>query len=704
MSAEDAPTISDSHFEISLGSVGPGARVFGRYRLEKELGRGGMGVVWLAQDEKVDVPVALKFLPDVVARDAESVEELKRELRRGLTLTHPGIVRVYSFEQDDTGAAIVMEYVDGPTLSSLKLKQTSTCFDAEELLPLLEQLCAALDYAHFEAKIVHRDLKPRNLMLTSKGRLKIADFGVATSISDTVSRATRRNDGSGTPPYMSPQQAFGEDPSPSDDIYSLGATLYELLTGRPPFYQGNILAQVQQRVPPSLSERREVLKITKKKPLPPQWEETIAACLAKLPEDRPQRAGEALEMFKGLRPPPKTGHTEVAPIDPALSLQAAAARGIVRKGSSIEDAPTELAGVPHRPEESTSPGRPTRPPVPKQKSPAAAYFILAVLVSSGFAIWWWQQEENKKALAQLQATQELAAATTPVPVQRAEPVNVPTAPAVDPAKLAAEEQAREAAAKAQQMQTAEEQAAAEGKIPKAGAPWQNSLGMKFVAVTGVAPLISIFETRLSDYHEFAAETKRPWTPTEFIQGDDHPAVNVSWVDAVSFCEWLTKRERAEGRLGQRQRYRLLTDLEWSRTVGVAAEQGATPKDRDRKVKEIFPWGTAPVPPNGTENLAGEGETRLPEKELLGYRDGYTHTAPVGHFQPSHDGVYDLGGNVSEWVDDIFAEDETERTVRGAAWIYLADFDRCSTFRWHQSATDMADYIGFRVALDLGTKP
>ena len=82
----------------------------------------------------------------------------------------------------------------------------------------IEQLCAALDYAHFEAKIVHRDLKPRNLMLTSKGRLKIADFGVATSISDTVSRASLRKDGSGTPPYMSPQQAFGENPSPSDDI------------------------------------------------------------------------------------------------------------------------------------------------------------------------------------------------------------------------------------------------------------------------------------------------------------------------------------------------------------------------------------------------------------------------------------------------------------------------------------------------------
>src|SRR5204863_1044244 len=103
-----------------LGQVGPGAVVFGRYKLESELGRGGMGVVWLAHDERVDMDVALKFLPDVVARDAECVDELKRELRRGLNLTHPGIVRVFSFEQDEQGAAISMEYVDGTTLAALK--------------------------------------------------------------------------------------------------------------------------------------------------------------------------------------------------------------------------------------------------------------------------------------------------------------------------------------------------------------------------------------------------------------------------------------------------------------------------------------------------------------------------------------------------------------------------------------------------------
>src|SRR4029453_5454008 len=135
---EDAKTLTDSQFEISLGKVVPGTVVFGRYKLQKELGRGGMGVVWLALDTRGAGAVPLKFLPDVVARDAESVEELKRELRRGLSLTHPSIVRVYSFEQDETGAAIAMEYVDGPTLSSLKLKRPGSCFECEELLPYVE--------------------------------------------------------------------------------------------------------------------------------------------------------------------------------------------------------------------------------------------------------------------------------------------------------------------------------------------------------------------------------------------------------------------------------------------------------------------------------------------------------------------------------------------------------------------------------------
>jgi eukaryotic-like serine/threonine-protein kinase len=125
----------------------------------------------------------------------------------------------------------------------------------------VRQLCEALDYAHREAKIVHRDLKPANLMLDGQGDLKVADFGIAASVSDTVSRASVQASSSGTPVYMSPQQMMGEDPAVSDDIYAVGATLYELLTGKPPFHSGNIVVQVQSKVAAPVNERRAALGI-----------------------------------------------------------------------------------------------------------------------------------------------------------------------------------------------------------------------------------------------------------------------------------------------------------------------------------------------------------------------------------------------------------------------------------------------------------
>jgi len=269
-----------------------GERVFGRYVLESILGQGGMGVVWRARDDELGNTVALKFLPEVVARDDAAVDDLKEETRNALRLTHPNIVRIHHFERDGNTAAVSMEYVDGATLSRLRLAQPGKVFSAEMLAPLVAQLCAALSYAHGEAKLVHRDLKPANLLLTHEGRLKIADFGIARSLADTHTRLTGRTVGtSGTLLFMSPQQLLGEKARVADDIYALGATLYELLTGRPPFFTGDIATQVQNVTPPPLAERRSELGIAGA-PIPAAWEKTIAACLAKDPAQRPQNAGE----------------------------------------------------------------------------------------------------------------------------------------------------------------------------------------------------------------------------------------------------------------------------------------------------------------------------------------------------------------------------------------------------------------------------
>ncbi len=254
-----------------------------------------MGVVVLARDEKLGQPVAIKLLPDDVVKDAEAIRDLRREVLRGMELTHQGIVRTHYFEQDEEGAGIVMEYVEGWSLKELKVPESNDCFDCDRILPWIEQLCAALHYAHTEAKIAHRDLKPGNVMVSKTGKLKLADVGISSSISDSLSRISLRHDSSGTPPYMSPQQVSGRKPSALDDIYSLGALIYELLTSKPPFFRGGpaaIYAQVCNIVPPSMTERREELGIGDKKPIPAVWEATIAACLAKESEDRPQSAME----------------------------------------------------------------------------------------------------------------------------------------------------------------------------------------------------------------------------------------------------------------------------------------------------------------------------------------------------------------------------------------------------------------------------
>jgi serine/threonine protein kinase len=285
---------------IVVKMPGTGMTIFNRYKLERVLGRGGMGVVWLADDLKLERPVALKFLPSLIGLDPAAVKELKTETRRGLELSHPHIVRIYDFVDDEDAAAISMEFVDGKTLSELRLATEGGVFTTEEVSKWLLGVCDALDYAHFQRKVVHRDLKPANIMITTKDAVaKVADFGIARSLSDTMSRLSAANMGtSGTLPYMSPQQAMGERPLPTDDVYSLGATLYELFTGKPPFYRGDLPMQINSKIPPSVAERRKELDVHAAEVLPKLWEDAIAACLSKDPNQRPSCAGMLAEMLE----------------------------------------------------------------------------------------------------------------------------------------------------------------------------------------------------------------------------------------------------------------------------------------------------------------------------------------------------------------------------------------------------------------------
>ncbi len=259
------------------------------------MGQGGMGTVFRATDETLDLPVALKFLHEVLAQDAAALDDLKRETRRALQLTHPNIVRVHSLVEDPVRglACIAMEFVPGENLMQRRWRRKLPFFEVEDIAMWTTQLCDALAYAHGKPHIIHRDLKPGNLLLDIEDDLKITDFGIAASANESITRITGSN-ADGTMSYMSPQQAAGERPLPSDDLYALGSTLYELLTGEPPFGREVDYARLRDEIPASIRDRRQKLHGSGA-PIPTQWEETIRALLGKRPEDRPASARETAE-------------------------------------------------------------------------------------------------------------------------------------------------------------------------------------------------------------------------------------------------------------------------------------------------------------------------------------------------------------------------------------------------------------------------
>lgn len=240
-------------------------------------------------------------------------------------------------------------------------------------------------------------------------------------------------------------------------------------------------------------------------------------------------------------------------------------------------------------------------------------------------------------------------------------------------------------------------------------PWQNSLGMRFVPVPictapadGGRVLFSVWDTRVQDYDVFAKQTTHTVEMPSFDQGPTHPVVKVSWDDAKAFCEWLTERERKSGKLGAGERYRLPTDHEWSCAVGIGEREDAKapPGDKDGKINGESPWGKAWPPPKGSGNYRGE-EYAISEPEvprLHGYNDGMPHTSPVGSFFANHYGLYDIGGNVWQWCEDLYDNHWTARVIRGASWYSYEKESLLSSFRFNSAPDARSDNIGFRCVL------
>jgi len=242
-----------------------------RFRLVSLLGSGGMGEVWLAVDKQENRQVALKILNAELAKKQGFVDLLQAEYDKALRLHHPNIIRVYASHHEDGLHFISMEYIDGRSLGELREQSWRSIVEA--VLPLTDTLA----YAH-KAGVIHRDIKPANILLDKAGSPHLTDFGVASVLSDGVEGQIRTG---GSLPAMSPQQVGGEMPSVSDDVYSFGSLLYDLITGAPLFSPDVTPEKVQLEKPPLLSEVKPDAGI------PPHLDHLVAAMLAKDSGRRP---------------------------------------------------------------------------------------------------------------------------------------------------------------------------------------------------------------------------------------------------------------------------------------------------------------------------------------------------------------------------------------------------------------------------------
>jgi serine/threonine protein kinase len=233
----------------SDGRFAAGVLVTGRYRIIGLLGKGGMGEVYRANDLTLDQPVALKFLPEAMARDAGMLARFHNEVRIARQVSHPNVCRVYDLGEVDGQPYLSMEYIDGEDLGSL-LRRIGR-LPADKALEFARRICAGLAAAH-DKGVLHRDLKPSNIMIDSQGRVFITDFGLA-AVTGELREAQARE---GTPAYMAPEQLAGTEVTARSDIYSLGLVLYEMFAGKRPFEAGTLAEMIrlqQQSTPASLT-------------------------------------------------------------------------------------------------------------------------------------------------------------------------------------------------------------------------------------------------------------------------------------------------------------------------------------------------------------------------------------------------------------------------------------------------------------------
>ena len=619
-----------------------------------------MGITYRARDTRLLVEVVLKVIRPETGDDETTRLRFVREARAAARVRHPNVAAVLHLH-DEPPCFYAMEFVNGSSLRDL-LKERGT-LPAAEALEYTQQAAAALAAIERE-RLVHRDLKPANLMLVADPerplgqRLVLIDFGLARGVrrrSDervvTLAEAlSAEGEFTGTPLYASPEQAAGVDELDiRSDVYSLGIVLWQMVVGAPPFVGATplqTLSMQQFREPPW--ERLEALS--------PTIQALLRRMLAKEPGDRlwPAELRQQIHEAKAF-PAPSTPPVVRPLLSPAAG-SGGAGRGF---GASAGNARSHGRGVcPKEPDGWASPP-----------------------VGRGCA------NRRRRAGSILAFLRPSPPAAAPSPAL--------TAPGATPAGISA----------------------------SAPVKFQNDLGMRFIEVPAAMVSFSVWETRVRDYEAFLADSgyqmaegettyiialgawrrwfKSDWKTLGFAQTSEDPVVGVSWEDAGAFCRWLSRRERAAGRIGADREFRLPTDKEWSAAAGLRDEIGASAMERDRRAPEIFVWGTAWPPPPGAGNFSDESsdvhQLNREWQTIPGYRDGFSRTAPVGQFPASASGLHDLAGNVWEWCQDG-GDDAANRIARGGSWFNSSKEMLRAGARLEFPATRRMADVGFRVVL------
>jgi serine/threonine protein kinase len=799
---------------------------FGQYEVMRdgagspiELGRGNMGVTYRAWDTGLHREVALKVIRSDRVSSGAARERFLREARAAAQLMHPNVAAVFQLGEEAGDYFYAMEFVRGEDLESvIKREGAQPCGRA---LRIAKEVASALMASHATG-LVHRDIKPANLMVTQGAfgeMTKVIDFGLAKApgIEGERDAARLTNGFIGTVHFASPEQIEGAETDIRSDLYSLGATLWHLLTGKTVF-QGSaarvLYSQVHETPPfDRLTAPAEIVDLLK-------W------MLAKEPGDRPQTPHDLLQRLHLLERSVSAGsrcdargaqypgaplfslrdvlriHRTLLVEDAVPILEAIAVAvetdwatsqtsfdfrinsiQIAISGSRADaGADTMRIAVREWPPFSAIVSRLENPPqdldAPADgrtfEEPPSAHIsqnCVPVLARIGYELLGGNPQRldgegvNAPPLSTLsqegnelllQALKDTPGAAFPSAKEfcarlrtfgsshrekpRAQdrhakstvPDDKPDSPAAQPAgeRRASRNPVKRGVFAVFALGIV---IAVTGFIVRtwphpipppphpapptfpdftrisADAPFANSLGMKFIAVpvpgvTDKAILFASTETTVSQYRAFAQATGREVTKPDFKQGDDHPAVNISWEDAAAFCEWLTAQERAARSIPTAARYRLPSDREWSAAAGIADRESAekSPKTLSGLLAAVYPWGTVWPPPPKSGNYADAAAQKSNSALVTidGYDDGFAFTSPVDAFPPNALGLYGLGGNASEWCDDWYnPEKKDARTLRGGCWRDSDEFYLRSSFRANFDPRERFAGYGFRAILE-----